>query len=129
MATIHRTIDVEAAPGAVWEKVSNTEGISDLIGFLASSEQTGNVRRCALDNGGSLTERIVSVDPTMKRVLYSITDSPLNMEFHAASMQVEENGGGSRLVWTIDLLPAEAVDHLAPMIDAACTDMKTSLAS
>ncbi len=128
MTTIHRTIDIDAAPDAVWAKVSDTARISDLIGFVTSSEQTDDTRLCNLDGGGTLTEKIVSVEPNLKRVLYTITDSPLNLAFHVASMQVEENSGGSRLVWTTDLLPAEAADHLAPLLDAACTDLKTNLA-
>jgi len=128
MTTIHRTIDIDATASAVWAKISDTGRISDLIGFIESSEQSGDERVCNLDGGGSLTEKVVSVDPALKRVLYSITDSPLNMAFHVASMQVEENGLGSRLVWTTDLLPSEVAEHLTPMLDSACADMKSNLA-
>ena len=128
MTTILRNIDVDATPEAVWAKVSDTSRISDLIGFVASSEQTGDTRVCNLEGGGSLTEKIVSVDPDLKRVLYSITDSPLGMDFHVASMQVEGNGSGTRLVWTVDVLPSEAAGHLAPLLDSACDDMSSSLA-
>lgn len=129
MATIHRAIDIEATADAVWAKISDTARISELISFISRSEQTGDDRICTMEGGGILNEQIVTVDPTAKRVVYAITASPLNMAFHAASMQVEERGRGSRLVWTIDLLPAEVVEHFEPMIDVACGDMKSSLAS
>lgn len=129
MATIVKTVDIASPVQDVWAKVSDTGGISDLIGFLASSRLDGDKRVCRIDGGGELTEKIVSVDHGLKRVMYSITESPLNMEFHAASMQVVQNGAESRLIWTVDLAPASAETHMGPMLDAACEDMKTTLAA
>lgn len=128
MATIYREIDIDAPLETVWNKVSNTAQISDFIGFVATSTQQGDTRVCKLEGGGELTEKIISVDDELKRVMYSITSSPLNMEFHSASMQLEEIAGATRLKWAVDLLPAEAVNHMAPMLDGACADMKEALA-
>ncbi|MDQ2090595.1 SRPBCC family protein [Marimonas arenosa] len=128
MTTILRTIDIDMPSDAVWAKVADTSQISELIGFVAESSQDGATRVCALEGGGELRETIVSVDDDLRRVMYSITESPLNMEFHAASMQVVDNGGKARLIWTVDLLPDAAAEHMAPMIDSACADMKTALA-
>ncbi len=113
----------------VWEKISDTGRISDLIGFLASSQQSGDIRVCTLEGGGELTEKIVSVDHDLKRVAYAITSSPLNMDFHVASMQLEEDHGKTRLDWVVDLLPADARDHMEPMLDGACVDMAKTLAA
>ncbi|PCH46828.1 MAG: hypothetical protein COC23_03075 [Hyphomicrobiales bacterium] len=129
MTTIQKTVRINADIDSVWAKISDTAGISNLIGFLASSVQNGDTRTCTLDQGGELVEKIISVDPKLKRVMYSITKSPLNMEFHAASMQVNETENGSELVWTVDLLPPESVEHMEPMLAGACADMETTLAS
>lgn len=125
MATIVRTIDIDTTVDAVWKKLSDTARISDLIGFLASSKQNGDTRICQLDGGGELTEKIVSVDPELKRVMYSITESPLNMDFHAASMQVVDNAGLARLIWTVDLLPATVAEQMMPLLEASCADIKS----
>lgn len=129
MATISKTITVDAPMPSVWEKISDTGSISDLIGFIASSVQNGDTRVCSLEGGGELTEKIISVDQDLKRVAYAITSSPLNMEFHAASMQLEDNMGQTQLSWTVDLLPDEARDQMEPMLDGACADMAKTLAA
>ncbi len=129
MTTISKTITVNAPMAKVWEKVSDTGRISDLIGFLTSSVQEGNSRVCTLDGGGELTEKIVSVDHDLKRVVYAITSSPLNMDFHVATMQLEESHGETRLNWIVDLLPAEAREQMEPMLDGACLDMTKTLAA
>lgn len=128
MTTISKVIEIDAPASAVWEKISDTGKISNLIGFLASSVQTGNSRICTLEGGGEIKEKIVSVDHDLRRVMYSITESPLNMEFHSASMQVVEAGGKTKLSWVVDLLPESARDQMAPMIDGSCADMSKTLA-
>lgn len=127
MTTIYRTIDIQASPSSVWEKIADTEQISNLVGFLKSSVQADDTRTCTLDGGGQLVEKIVSVDHDLKRVMYAITDSPLNMAYHASSMHVQEHEGHTRLAWTVDLLPKEAAEHFTPMLDSACADMQTTL--
>ncbi|WP_298291495.1 SRPBCC family protein [uncultured Litoreibacter sp.] len=129
MTTISKTITINAPISKVWEKVSDTGRISDLIGFLASSIQEGDSRVCMLEGGGELTEKIVSVDHELKRVVYAITSSPLNMDFHVATMQLEEDHDNTRLNWIVDLLPADARDHMEPMLDSACADMTKALAA
>lgn len=129
MTTISKTITIDAPIAAVWEKVSDTGRISDLIGFLATSEQNGNARVCSLEGGGELTEKIVSVDSNLNRVVYAITESPLNMEFHVATMQLVDKSGTTQLNWTVDLLPESARDQMEPMLDGACADMVKTLAA
>jgi len=67
--------------------------------------QNGDTRVCSLEGGGELTEKIVSVDHDLKRVVYAITSSPLNMDFHVATMQLEESGGKTQLNWIVDFPP------------------------
>ncbi len=128
MSTIRKTIDVDAAPDAVWEKIADVSAISKLIGFLADSKLDGDVRVCTLSEGGTLEEQIISVDPALRRVAYSITKSPLNMSFHVAAMELEPRNDGTRVTWTVDLKPDEAAEHMEPMLEAACQDLRTTLA-
>ena len=113
----------------MWSKIANTEQVSDLIGFIEQSEQSGNRRVCTLHDGAVLKEEIISVDQATRRVAYSIIESPLNMEFHAASMQVFPTEEGSRFVWSVDVLPDAAVGALEPMVDAACETLASTLVS
>ena len=64
--------------------------------------------------GAELSEAIVAVDDALRRVAYTITAGPFPLEFHAASMQVSDAGGGrSTFCWTTDLKP----DSLAEPFD------------
>lgn len=129
MATIQNTIDVAAPIEKVWAKISDVGKISGLLGMLVESKITGNKRVCTLGDGGVLHEDIITINPDMKRVVYSITESPLNLDFHVAEMALSNIDTGTRLVWTVDVIPAEAVPHLEPVLSAASEDLKKSLAT
>jgi len=129
MTTIRKTFDIDADIESVWAKISDIGGISKLIGFLEDSKLTGDERVCTLGDGGTLVENIVSVDANLHRVLYSITESPLNMAFHVASMELEPTKNGTRFIWTSDIQPKQAAAQFEPMLDMACKDMQSTLAS
>lgn len=129
MPMIRKTIAVKASPQKVWENVADIGGISKLIGFLSGSVVDGDTRICDLAQGGQLTEKIVTVDHDAMRVAYAIVDSPLNLEFHASTMEVSASDDGAIVTWTTDLTPAEAVAQIEPMLDAAVADMMTTLAA
>ncbi len=122
MTTIRKTIELEADIETVWAKISDIGGISKLIGFLQDSKLTGDERVCTLADGGTLVENVVSVDADLHRVLYSITQSPLNMSFHVASMELEQTQNGTRFTWTTDLQPEQAAAQFEPLLDMACKD-------
>ncbi len=129
MTTIHKVITVDAQLETVWKNIADVGGISNLIGFLSNSVLDGNARTCTLAEGGTLKEKIVTIDENRKRIVYSITESPLNMEFHVAIMEVKPCDNGTEVSWTVDLLPDDASTHMTPMLDAACADMETTLAA
>jgi len=129
MATIRKVIEIDATPEAVWAKISDVAGISNLIGFLENSVLDGDRRVCTLVDGGELKEDIISVDTNLKRVVYTITASPLNLDFHVAAMEVQANGATARLIWSTDLLPAAAAEHVGPMLDMASKDLAETLAA
>lgn len=129
MTTIYKEVNIDAPLNKIWESISDTANIADLVGFLATSNQTDDTRVCTLEGGGELKEKIVSVDDDLKRVAYTITESPLNMEYHSASMQLEETEDGTKLVWTVDLLPEAAKQQMGPMLEQACIDVKSSFAN
>ncbi len=128
MPTIHKVIDIDATADAAWAKLSDTPNIASLISFMETSEQDDDVRVCSIEGGGKLVEKIVEIDQDLKRVAYSITESPLSMEYHAASMQIVPNSRKCQFVWTTDVQPAAVVDHFGPMIERACGDMQKTLA-
>ncbi len=127
MASIRKLIDVDASPEAVWEKIADVGSISKLIGYIKNSKLEGDKLICELGNGARLVEQLISVDEENRRVVLSIVESPVALDFHVAVMELEDVGGGTRLIWTIDVLPAEAAKQMNAMLDSAVVDMERTL--
>ncbi len=118
MATLYKEVSLAVAPDALWEKVSKVGEVDKLLNVIAKSELDGDVRVCTMADGGVLRERIVGIDDAKRRVAYTISDAPFPLEFHAASMQVIDEGDG-RLTfrWVTDLKPDALAAQLEPLFD------------
>lgn len=127
MATVQKVIALNTNADRVWKKISDVGAISKLIGFIAESHADGEHRTCKMADGGVLKERIIGVNDALMRVAYTITESPLGLEFHAASMQVVPNGAGSTFIWTTDLKPDAAAKQLDASFEEALPGMKAAL--
>lgn len=66
-------------------------------------------------NGFVAREVIVDVDEARRRLAYSARSERL--AHHNASFQVLPDGGGSRLVWIADVLPAAAAVTVGAMME------------
>lgn len=59
--------------------------------------------------------RLVTLDDEHWRLVYSVVEGSLALRHHQASVEVmDADGGGTRFVWTTDVLP----DDAAPTIEA-----------
>ena len=70
-------------------------------------------------------ERLVTVDDEDCRLVYSVVDG--QPTHYNAAVQVFPEGDGSRVVWTIDLLPNELAPMIGGMMDHAAGFMKKAL--
>jgi len=116
MATLRKTIDVGAAPEAAWSAVREFGALHKRLvpGFVKDCvlEQEGTVRLLTFGNGMQVRERLVTRDDAARRLVYT-TEGGKASHYNAVVEVLEGVGGGSRLVWTIDLLP----DTIAPLIE------------
>lgn len=129
MATVQKVIDINASANDVWNKIANIGSVSDIIGFITESEYDGDVRVCKMADGGVLEEKIISIDDSLRRVAYSIINSPLDLEFHSASMQVVSKDKGATMVWTTDLKPDALAQQFDSVLEEAVPGMRTALES
>jgi hypothetical protein len=126
MATIHLETELAVGPDELWATVRDVGNVSGLLNIVEESSVDGDQRSCTLAGGGGLlAETILAVDDDHRRVAYTITDSPLPIELHAASMQVFDAGGGrSTFRWITDVKPDALADGLGPMLAGAVTGME-----
>lgn len=127
MATVQKVIDVDASVEDIWDKIANVGSIANFVGFIAESQYDGDTRVCKMADGGVLKERIISVDNTLRRVSYCITSSPLDLEFHSASMQVIPRDEGISLIWTTDLKPDSLAEQIDAIFEEAVPGIKSAL--
>ena len=116
MATLRKQIDVGAAPAAAWDAVRDFGALHTRLvpGFVTQCalEEDGATRLVTFGNGMQVRERLVTRDDAGRRLVYT-TEGGRATHYNAVVEVLDAAGGGSRLVWTVDLLP----DALAPAVD------------
>lgn len=127
MASIHQEIIVKAPPAQVWDAVRDVGAIHKRLvpGFVTDCRLEGDARVVTFGNGLTARELIVDLDDSRRRLVWSARSERL--KHHNASLQVFEENGATRLVWTADLLPHEMGPAIAGMIEQGLAAMKRTL--
>ena len=125
MATLRETIHIDAPPAKVWAEVRNPMAFVNWFEGL-EAELVGNARKIKMGDA-TITEEIVTVDDDLRRFQYSITEMPIPVEFHLATIDVLEDGGGTLVVYGVDVKPDSLAPLLGPTISGAATAMKQHL--
>jgi carbon monoxide dehydrogenase subunit G len=127
MATIHKEVKIQAQPQQVWDALSDVGALHTrlAVGFVVDTRMEGGVRVVTFANGMVVREDIVSVDDATRRVAWAI----VGQQFHHynGAAQVFDHDGGTRFVWTTDLLPDEVADNVEAMMDAGIAAIKTTI--
>lgn len=118
MATIIKTIDIDAPADAVWDAVSDFGAVHRRFapGFVTNVELIPGARMVTFANGLTVKELFLGRDDARRRLAYSVTE---RFTHHSASFQVDDLGAGkSRLTWMADVLPDNvAAETVAPMME------------
>ena len=128
MASIRKEILTMATPDQVWDAARDIGALHTRLvpGFVVDTRLEPGARIVTFGNAMVVKELIVDLDDANRRLVWSAVGATLT--HHNASLQVfEGSDGGSRLVWTADLLPDERAPAIAGMIDQGAAVMKTTL--
>jgi carbon monoxide dehydrogenase subunit G len=127
MATIHKEIEIHASPETVWEALSDVGALHTrlAIGFVVDTQMEGDVRVVTFANGMVAREEIITVDPAARRVVWAIIGQQFR-HFNGAA-QVLDHDGGTRFVWTTDLLPDELAGNVDAMMSAGIAAIKKTI--
>jgi hypothetical protein len=77
-------------------------------------------------NGLKAREPLVSCDDTAQRLVYGATGGRAT-HYNAVVQVVDDGGGRSKIVWTIDLLPDALAEPIGGMVEHAAAIMKKTL--
>lgn len=127
MATLRKQIALAADSAKVWAALRDFGAVHTRVapGFLTKLEMDKGDRIITFFNGMVARERLVTCDDEDYRLVYSVVEG--RASHYSASVQVFPEGDGSRLVWTIDLLPDELASAIGGMMDHALPTMKKTL--
>ncbi len=106
MATIVREVELACPLSEAWAAVSDVGALHTRLvpGFVADTRLEGGVRIVTFANGAVVREPIVTLDEGAHRLVWS-AEGALTTHYNAA-LQAFGEVGGTRLVWTVDFLPA-----------------------
>jgi hypothetical protein len=127
MATLREVLRLRAPAPRVWDAVRDVGELSRRLvpGFVTEARLDGNARVLTFANGTTVREEIVSIDDDARRLAYAIPNG--RFLHYQGTVDVEEDGSGSRLVWTIDLLPDEYADGIRAMMRQGADVMRATL--
>jgi hypothetical protein len=128
MTTIRRTINVNVPIDEVWDAVRDFGALHERLaaGFATATRVEGDDRVVSFFNGAVYRERMISSDDDGLRLAWTIVDGPWT--HHSGSLElVADSEYRTSLVWTTDILPQDATDATATMINHACGLMKLTL--
>ena len=129
MATLSKQIALDTGAANAWSAIRDFGKVHTRVapGFLTKLEMDKGDRVLTFFNGLEARERLVTVDDEQCRLVYSVVEG--RPTHYNAAVQVFPEGDGSRVVWTIDLLPNELAPAIGGMMDEAVKVMRKTLAS
>ena len=127
MATLRKELRIGTAPGRVWDAVRDVGALHTRLvpGFVLDTRMEGDIRVVTFANGQVVREPVVTVDDEARRLVWSAAGG--RTTHYNAAIEVTGDGAGTRLVWTIDLLPNEMAGPVGAMQDQAIAAMKPAL--
>jgi carbon monoxide dehydrogenase subunit G len=117
MASIRKEIRISAPVERVWDALKDVGALHTKLvpGFVKDTVLEGNSRVVIFSNGMSVREDIVSVDATQRRVAWAVVGQQFR-HYNGAAWVESDPKGGSRFIWTVDLLPNEMASQVEQMM-------------
>jgi len=129
MASIAKEIVTTASPQAAWDAIRDVGALHTRLvpGFVTATELIPGGRRVTFGNGLVVDEPIIDSNDNLRRLVWTAVSDAMPLTHYNSSVQVYERDGGSRIVWTADLLPDEAARTVEPMMEQGAKVMAKTL--
>jgi hypothetical protein len=128
MGSIHKDIPIDAAPDDVWAAVRDFGAVHKRLvpGFVLDARLDGDARIVTFANGTVARELLVDCDDARRRLVYAVISERVKQ--HSSSVQVLADGvTGSRVIWTVDVLPNEIAPYIDSQMEQAALVMQKAL--
>jgi carbon monoxide dehydrogenase subunit G len=102
-------VTIAAAPDEVWKKVGDFAGVDDFFPGIESFRLEGDERIIGMF-GMEIREKLLARDEKSHVISYSVVGG-VPIDSHTATISVEPDGAGSKVIWAYDVTP----DEMAPI--------------
>jgi len=128
MASIRKEIRIDAPVDHVWDALRDIGALHTRLvpGFVKDTRLEGNTRVVTFGNDMVAREEILSVDATQRRVAWAIVGQQFR-HYNGAAWVEPDPKGGSRFIWTTDLLPNELAAQVDQMMTAGVAVVKQTM--
>jgi hypothetical protein len=95
---------------------------------VVATELVPGGRKVTFANGAVIEEPIVDVSDERRRIAWTVKAGQAGLTHYNGVAQVfPREGGGSRIVWSVDLLPHEAAPLVEQMMEQGAAAMTKAL--
>ena len=128
MASIRKEIRINAPVERVWDALKDVGALHTRLvpGFVKDTVLEGNSRVVVFSNGMTVREDIVSVDAAQRRVAWAVVGQQFRHYSGAAWVEADPKGG-SRFIWTADLLPNEMASQVEQMMNTGIAVVRQTM--
>jgi mxaD protein len=98
-------VTIAATPDEVWAKVGDFGGVAVLFPAIESFRLEGDDRVIGMF-GMEIRERLLARDEESRVLTYSVVGG-VPIDSHTATVSVEPDGAGSKVIWAYDVSPDE----------------------
>jgi len=114
---------VKAPPDEVWKKVGDFGGIKEYFPGIESCRLEGDDRVIGLF-GMEIRERLMARDDENHALTYSVV-AGVPIDSHTATISVEPEGDGSRIIWAYAVTPDEMAAVFGDTYKSALTSLES----
>jgi carbon monoxide dehydrogenase subunit G len=117
MTSIRKEIRISAPVERVWDALRDVGALHTKLvpGFVKDTVLEGDSRVVVFSNGMTVREDIVGIDAAQRRVAWAIVGQQFR-HYNGAAWVEADPKGGSRFIWTVDLLPNELASQVEQMM-------------
>lgn len=126
MATIVKDVMLNARPAEVWDALADFGALHQRLvpGFVTACAFDGEARDITFANGSTARELLVTSDSERRRLVYAISPNERLTHYSASAQVADDGNGGTRLTWTVDLLPNEIAPYVSSQMDLGAAAMQ-----
>ena len=107
MTKVSMSTDLGVSADKVWTLIGGFNSLPDWDPDVEKSvlENGGRVRRLSIKGGGTILERLESIDDEARACTYTILDGPLPVRNYRATLKVIGKGKACKVEWSSEFDP------------------------